>query len=85
MEIQIWLLVIIIISAIAVGFLLGLLILNYLLKKQAQKMQKDLETADKEQLKSMLSVFGKTPSEEQLNRIVESAKQKKEQKPKKKK
>jgi uncharacterized protein YneF (UPF0154 family) len=44
----------------------------YFLKNQAQKMKKQLETFDKDQLRNMSSALGRKLSEEQLNKMLES-------------
>ena len=63
------------------GFVLGYLIVNYFAKKQVQNLQEQVESLDKEQIRSTLASLGQKPSEEQINRIIsmtESAKKKKE-------
>jgi len=53
---------------------MGGVIVYLLYKKQTKTIQKQFDMANKEQIKNMLSVFGKKPSEEQVNRIVQSMK-----------
>jgi len=67
-----------------IGMVIGGIIVYLLYKKQIKTFQKQFEMANKEQIKNMLSVFGKKPSEEQVNRIVQSMK-KEPKKPKRKK
>ncbi|CAI2165513.1 2661_t:CDS:2 [Funneliformis geosporum] len=75
-----------------IGFLIAYVVINYFVKKQVRKMQEQMESLDKDQIRSTLSSLGQRPSEEQINRIInltESAKKKREelkvQKPRKKK
>jgi len=53
---------------------IGFFIAFYFFKKQTQKFQKQIKTMDKEQIRNMLSAFGQKPSEEQVNRIVNTVK-----------
>lgn len=55
-----------------VGLIGGCFVAVYFLKNQAQKMKKQLETLDKDQLRNMASAFGRKPSEEQLNKMMQS-------------
>ncbi|MEG7978987.1 MAG: YneF family protein [Mollicutes bacterium UO1] len=77
-------------AALLIGVILGYLVTNYILKKQMQKWQKQMEKPNKEQVRNMLSALGQKPSEEQVNRFInmtENLKKKKkpDKAPKKKK
>jgi uncharacterized protein YneF (UPF0154 family) len=64
------------------GFAIGYVVVNYLAKKQLQKLQEQMESFDKEQIRNTLASLGQKPSEEKINRIIsmaESAKKKKEE------
>ncbi len=64
------------------GFVIGYVVVNYLAKKQLQKLQEQMESFDKEQIRNTLASLGQKPSEEKINRIIsmaESAKKKKEE------
>jgi len=75
------------IVSLLLGLLLGFLGGVYFLKKQAKKLQKQLESMDREQIKSMSSAFGRNLSEEQINKVMNTIEglKKKKKEPKKKK
>ena len=60
--------------ALIVGAIIGGLIVRYILNKQMKEWQKKMEEPDKEQVRNMLSALGKKPSEEQVNRFINMAK-----------
>jgi uncharacterized protein YneF (UPF0154 family) len=60
--------------ALLVGAIIGFLIFRYIAKKQIKELQKKMEEPDKEQVRNMLSALGKKPSEEQVNRFINMAK-----------
>ena len=73
--------------AIFISFVLGLvggaIAALYYIKK---KLQKQLDSVNKEQVKNMFSAFGRKPSEEQINKMMKTVeKMKKKSKSKKKK
>lgn len=61
-----------------VGFVLGIatgvLVANYFYKKQIKEWQRKTETPDKEQVRNMLSALGQKPSEQQVNRFINTIK-----------
>ena len=64
------------------GFVIGYVVVNYFAKKQLQKLQEQVESFNKEQIRNTLASLGQKPSEEQINRIIsmtESTKKKKEE------
>jgi len=67
---------------LALGFVIGYIVVNYFAKKQIQKFQEQVESFNKEQIRNTLASLGQKPSEEQINRIIsmtKSAKKKKEE------
>ncbi|CAG8588305.1 10036_t:CDS:2 [Paraglomus occultum] len=76
--------------ALVLGGIIGLLVARYFFKKQVEEWQKQMEKPDKEQVRNMLSALGRKPSEEQVNRFINMAKERQAKKklaktPKKKK
>ncbi len=65
-------------AALLVGVVIGWLMCRYFLKKQIKEWKKKIEEPDKEQVRNMLSALGKKPSEEQVNRFINMAKNSKE-------
>lgn len=72
--------------SLLVGAIIGWFTCHYILKRQIKEWKKKIEEPDKEQVRNMLSALGKKPSEEQVNRFINMAKNSKEKannKPKK--
>lgn len=59
-----------------VGMIIGAIVVHFFYKKQIKNFQKQYEKMNKDQVRNMLSAFGKKPSEEQVNKIVQSMKMK---------
>ena len=71
------------IALFVVGAVLGAIIALYMLRKKMKNFQEQINSAYKDQIRSMLSASGKKPSEEQVNRIfISSMKKTKDQKEK---
>jgi uncharacterized protein YneF (UPF0154 family) len=86
MELKSWQVLIVVLPTLVIGFILGFISCKYYLKKQIEETQKNFDSMGKDQIKDMLSAFGKSPSKEQVNRIVntmENIKKKKSLKEKK--
>lgn len=60
--------------AFVLGTIMGALITHYFYKKQIKEWQKKIETPDKEQVRNMLSALGQKPSEQQVNRFINTIK-----------
>ena len=56
------------------GMIAGAVVVYFFYKKQIKNFQKQYEMMNKEQIKNMLSAFGKKPSQEQVNKIAQSMK-----------
>jgi uncharacterized protein YneF (UPF0154 family) len=66
------------IAFLLIGFVLGAVIgafiTHYFYKKQIKEWQKKMEIPDKEQVRNMLSALGQKPSEQQVNRFINTIK-----------
>jgi uncharacterized protein YneF (UPF0154 family) len=49
---------------------MGAFVIHYFYKKHIKERQKKMETPDKQQVRNMLSALGKKPSEQQVNRFI---------------
>ncbi|RHZ35195.1 YneF family protein [endosymbiont GvMRE of Glomus versiforme] len=73
------------IGSFLIGVLLSSIIFFYYAKKQVMRLQKEIKSSEKDQIKYMLSALGQKPSEEKINRILSMSKKLEEKKRKSKK